>query len=93
MVTCADTLCRTRRPAALYVYATAVPSGTPVFICLCPEDITLYNDSAEVKPSSARNRLRSRVPQLINQGPLTRVHLEAGFNLTAFVTRSSAKEL
>ena len=88
-----DDLVQVKANGSLFDVVSDLPPGTPVYICLRPEDITLYNDSIEVKPSSARNRLRGRVTQLINQGPLTRVHLEAGFNLTALVTRPSAKEL
>jgi len=88
-----EDLVQVRANGSLFDVVSGLEPGTPVFICLRPEDITLYNVSEEVKPSSARNRLRCRVTQLINQGPLTRVHLEAGFNLTALVTRPSAKEM
>jgi len=88
-----EDLVQVRANGSLFDVVSDLTPGKPVFICLRPEDITLYNIPEEVKPSSARNRLHCRVTQLINQGPLTRVLLEAGFNLTALVTRPSAKEM
>lgn len=88
-----DGLVQVKANGSLFDVVSDLDIGTPVFICLRPEDITLYEPSEEVKPSSARNRQRCRVVQLINQGPLTRVLLEAGFTLTALVTRPSAKEM
>jgi tungstate transport system ATP-binding protein len=70
-----------------------LPIGAPVFICLRPEDITLYPVDPAIQPSSARNHLSCRIVSLINQGPLVKVHLNAGFNLTALITRPSAHEL
>jgi tungstate transport system ATP-binding protein len=88
-----EDLVQVRANGSLFEVVSDLSPGTPVFVCLRPEDITLYNNPEEVMPSSARNRLSCRVTQLINQGPLTRVHLEAGFPLTALVTRPSAKEM
>lgn len=88
-----EDLVQVRANGFLFDVVSDLAPGKLVFICLRPEDITLYNASDEVRTSSARNRLHCKVTQLINQGPLTRVYLEAGFNLTALVTRPSAKEL
>ncbi len=68
-------------------------AGTHVFVCLRPEDIILTSSEPESKPSTARNHIVCRIIQMINQGPLIRIRLEAGFSLTALVTRSSAKEM
>jgi tungstate transport system ATP-binding protein len=86
-------LVQVRANGSLFDVVSDLPPTAAVFICLRPEDITLYNVSEEVKPSSARNKLTCRITQLVNQGPLTRIHLEAGFPLTALVTRPSAKEM
>ncbi|MCX6055705.1 MAG: ABC transporter ATP-binding protein [Chloroflexi bacterium] len=67
--------------------------GTPVYVCLRPEDITLIPGHQLVESSSARNRLSCRITRLTHQGALVRVHLDAGFNLTALVTRTSANEM
>lgn len=88
-----EDLVQVRANGALFDVVSILSPGTPVFVCLRPEDITLYNTDEELKPSSARNRLTCRVTQLIQRGPLTRVHLEAGFPLTALVTRPSAREM
>lgn len=67
--------------------------GTHVYICLRPEDISLCNLQDGVAPSSARNRIRCQITQVISQGPLNRVLLESGFPLSALVTRPSAREM
>jgi tungstate transport system ATP-binding protein len=66
--------------------------GHAVYLCLRPEDITLWLDG-EVPISSARNRLNGRVVKVTPQGPLVRVVLDCGFLLVALVTRSSAAEM
>jgi tungstate transport system ATP-binding protein len=65
--------------------------GRPVYICLRPEDITLWPDGSP--SSSARNRLQGRIQRLVPQGPLVRVVLDCGFPLVALITRASASEL
>jgi molybdopterin-binding protein len=68
--------------------------GQPVYLCLRPEDITLWlQEEAKPTHSSARNRLAGRVSRLTQQGPLVRVSVESGFLLTALITRASAQEM
>jgi molybdate transport system ATP-binding protein len=62
-----------------------------VFVCIRAEDVTL--DRGGPAQSSARNRLPARVCELLSEGPLVRVVLDCGFELTAVVTRDSAKRL
>jgi tungstate transport system ATP-binding protein len=69
-----------------------VPPGREVYLCLRPEDITLWRDGSAAL-SSARNRLRGRVARLTPQGVLMRVVVDCGFPLVALVTRASAQEL
>jgi molybdopterin-binding protein len=70
-----------------------IPVGTHVFVCLRPEDITLYNSDQEMKLSTARNHLSCRITQIINQGSFMRIQLESGFSLPGLVTRLSANEM
>jgi molybdate transport system ATP-binding protein len=42
---------------------------------------------------SARNRFPATVLFVVPEGPLVRVGLDAGFELTALVTRAAAEEL
>ncbi len=70
-----------------------VEKGTRVYVCLRPEDITLYNMTHEIPISTARNHVVCRITQMINHGPFIRVQLESGFKLTALVTRLSADEM
>ena len=71
-----------------------VAAGHLVYLCLRPEDVTLWlpSPSAERK-SSARNHLTGQISRLTQQGPLVRVWIDCGFLLTALVTRTSAQEL
>jgi tungstate transport system ATP-binding protein len=70
-----------------------INSGTQVYICIRPEDITLFNINKENQPSTARNHLNCKIIDIANQGPFMRVFLDAGFPLTALITRLSAEEM
>jgi molybdopterin-binding protein len=70
-----------------------IKSGTQVYICLRPEDITLFNINKENQHSTARNHLTCKIINIVNQGPFMRVFLDAGFPLTALITRLSAEEM
>lgn len=62
-----------------------------VFVCLKGEDVVLQRTTAE--GSSARNRLAAVVRSLTPEGPLVRIALDCGFELTALVTRPACDEL
>lgn len=68
-------------------------TGSQVFICLRPEDITLFEVDQASQRSTARNRIPCRVTRMTHQGPFIRVHLDAGFPLVALITRPSADEM
>ncbi|MGL6095936.1 MAG: ATP-binding cassette domain-containing protein [Fimbriiglobus sp.] len=73
----------------------ADPTGTvsttgDVIVCLRGEDVTL---DCHGGGGSARNRLPAVVVGVTPEGPLVRVALNAGFPLTALVTRPAAAEL
>lgn len=70
-----------------------VAVGRQIFLCLRPEDITLWPRDSQADASSARNRLNGRVQRLIWQGALVRVVVDCGFPLVALVTRASANEM
>lgn len=62
-----------------------------VDVCLRAEDVILLR-----RPSSdlsVRNQLPATVQWLLSEGPLVRVGLNAGFELTALVTRPACEEL
>ncbi len=67
-------------------------AGRPVYLCLRPEDITLW-PAGEPPSSSARNHLHGRVTRLLPQGALVRVTIDCGFPLVALVTRTSSQEM
>lgn len=66
--------------------------GSEVYLCLRPEDITLWT-AENVRSSSARNQLQGRIERLLPEGPLVRVQLDCGFMLVALITRASAEAL
>lgn len=71
-----------------------VPVGHLVYLCLRPEDITLWQPSSSTgRQSSARNHLLGRITRLTQQGPLVRAWVDCGFPLIALVTRLSAQEM
>ena len=81
--------------ADVVLTASAVGEAAPgrlVYLCLRPEDITLWT-AGDVPPSSARNRLQGRITRLAPQGVLVRVTVDCGLPLVALVTRSSAREM
>ena len=86
-------LLQIRANGALLEAGGVIPIGTQVYICLRPEDITLYNTDQEIRPSTARNRVICRITHLVNMGSFMRIQLESGFLLTALVTRPSATEM
>ena len=79
--------------SALIEAAAQISIGSSVFVCLRPEDITLFEADHNINLSSARNRLVCRVTRLSNQGPFIKVFLDAGFPLIALITRPSASEM
>jgi tungstate transport system ATP-binding protein len=70
-----------------------LPAGSNVFVCLRPEDITLYSADEPIRPSTARNRLLCRITGMYNQGSVIRIEMDAGIKLIALVTRPSVEEL
>ncbi|MGC3961680.1 MAG: molybdenum ABC transporter ATP-binding protein [Verrucomicrobiota bacterium] len=65
--------------------------GKEVFVCIRGEDVILQRDTATA--TSVRNRFAARVKALQPQGALVRVELDAGFPLSAVVTRPACVEL
>ncbi len=66
--------------------------GQRVYLCLRPEDITLWRQT-DLPPSSARNLALGTVRQIVPSGPLMRVTLACPFPIVALVTRASAQSL
>ncbi len=66
--------------------------GRDVYLCLRPEDVTLWNTDEPLK-GSARNRLSGKIERLIPQGVLMRVVLDCGFPLISLITRASAENM
>jgi len=67
-------------------------AGREVFLCLRPEDVTLFPEDSAPQ-SSARNRLKGVVRRVVPQGPLARLVLDCGFPLVALVTSASLREM
>jgi molybdate transport system ATP-binding protein len=71
----------------------ADPGGNVMdfYVCIRGVDVTLEKGRAE--QSSARNHLRGRVLDILPAGVLTKVVIDAGFELIALVTRQAIEDL
>ncbi|MBI3802575.1 MAG: ABC transporter ATP-binding protein [Nitrospirae bacterium] len=67
------------------------PPGGRCFVSIRAEEVVL--ERGEPAQSSARNRLRGFVQELIPVGAQVRVAIDCGFPLTALVTRQAVEEL
>jgi tungstate transport system ATP-binding protein len=67
-------------------------SGTRVWFCLRPEDITLSIPEGRMI-TSARNHLNGRIMRMTPSGPLVRVVVDCGVPIVALITRGSANEM
>ncbi len=77
---------------ATQIIAVAPPGVTSdVFVCIRGEDVILQRGGELA--SSVRNRLAARVISVLPDSPLTRVELDAGFPLFAFITRPGCEDL
>ena len=80
------------RVGSVTLTTVSLPGTTrEVFVCIRGEDVILQRDGGMA--SSVRNRLIARVVALHPGSPLTRVELDAGFPLFAFITRPACEEL
>jgi molybdate transport system ATP-binding protein len=78
--------------ARLIALAEDLPADArEVYVCIRAEDVILMRPDAV--QSSPRNHLACMVLALENQGPLVRVILDCGFQLTALLTQQACKEL
>ncbi|MCY3015134.1 MAG: ABC transporter ATP-binding protein [Planctomycetota bacterium] len=78
--------------AGVRLTAVAPPDGGRlVHVCLRAEEVVLLRHADG--GVSARNRFPATVRFVVPEGPLVRVGLDAGFELTALVTRAAAAEL
>jgi len=73
--------------------AAADPGGNNAdfYVCIRGEDVTLEKGRAE--QSSARNHLSGVVLEVVPAGVLTKVVVDAGFELVALVTRQAVEDL
>jgi molybdate transport system ATP-binding protein len=69
-----------------------VAPGDRVLVCIRAEDIAL-SVGADHARTSQRNRLAATVETIAMDGPLVRVDLDAGFGLTAYITRPALEDL
>ena len=79
-------------PTLLTAVEENLPASTSeVHVCIRAEDVILAKGSD--RPSSARNHLPAVVQSLTREGPLMRVELNCGFNLTALLTKQACEEM
>ncbi len=76
---------------ALILAAVEEPVEGNVHVCIRPEDVLLQK--GPLPQSSARNHLAGTVLSLAVDGPLVRVKLDCGFELTATITKPALDEM
>ncbi len=67
--------------------------GDEVLVCIRAEDVALELPDRDSGHRSPRNRLAATVTGVTTAGALVRVDLDAGFGLTAYITRPALEEL
>jgi len=67
--------------------------GDQVLVCIRAEDVALELPERDGSHRSPRNQLAGRVTGVTAEGALVRVDLDAGFRLTAYITRPALEEL
>ncbi len=70
---------------------STIKVGSEVEVCIRAEDVILQ--CGDIPAASARNCLEARVEAVTSAGPMNRVSLDAGFSLTALVTRPACEDL
>ena len=76
---------------ATILAAAEEPVEGNVHVCIRPEDVLLQK--GPFTRSSARNHLAGTVVSLAVDGPLVRVKLDCGFELTATITKPALEEM
>lgn len=72
----------------------SAPTGTRVRLAVRPEDVMLFEASAELPVTTARNRVRASVVSVSPRGASNHVVLDAdGLRLAASVSRAATNEL
>ncbi len=74
------------------IAAGSAETGDEVLLCIRPENVILAA-WPPAGPASPRNAFPGRVRRLVALGPLVRVEIDCGFELTALVTPPAAREL
>lgn len=67
--------------------------GECVLVCLRPEDVVLSRLDAADSVTSMRNALVGKIRRIVPLGAQVKVHVDAGFDLRAQVTRQSLEDL
>jgi molybdopterin-binding protein len=70
---------------------TSLEPGIPVFLYIRPEEITFH--AIDGVRTSARNEYPCRITKAVPIGPMVRITVDAGFSLTAVITRRSYDDL
>lgn len=87
------TVLRAGTAALLVVPDIALAPGTEVLACIRAENVALHTHLPRVHADSPRNHLPAVVTSITDDGPLLRVGLDAGFPLTAYITRTTRDDL
>jgi molybdate/tungstate transport system ATP-binding protein len=70
---------------------TDAAAGEEVTLCIRADDVVVA--VGEGRPSSARNTMAGTIVQIVENGPIAEVRVDAGVALTAVLTRRSVQDL
>lgn len=70
----------------------AVRIGETVLLCIRPEDVTLARYVAG-RQTSARNAFDGKIERILHLGVYTKIELNCGFPLVAYITKNSVENL
>lgn len=91
VVNVADGLATVRVGSAMLSATVSADGVRRVHVCIKGEDVALAREPAAA--SSPRNRLACSIRTITPEGALVRIGLDAGFALTALITRPACEEL
>jgi molybdate transport system ATP-binding protein len=77
--------------SAILLAVAPAETSRMVHVCIRGEDVAIQKGTSS--ESSVRNQLPAVIQSIVPEGPLVRITLDCGFELTALVTRPACEEL
>jgi molybdopterin-binding protein len=92
VIACAEGMVTIQSNSFRLEAVSEIPVGRDIWLCLRPEDVTLYT-APYLPKSSARNHIQGKIEKIYPQGAFMRIIIDCGFPLVSLITRASAIEM